>query len=464
MAVHFYNTLTRRQEHFKPIVEGEVRMYTCGPTVYDYPHVGNYRAYLFEDLVRRYLKYCGFRVTQVMNLTDVDDKTIRGSRAAGLPLSRFTQKYIDAFFDDLDTLNIERAEYYPAATGHVPEMIALISRLMEKRHAYRAGDGSVYFSIASCPDYGRLARLDIGGLRAGARVSQDEYEKENVADFALWKAWDEEDGDVWWDSPWGRGRPGWHIECSAMSMKYLGESFDIHTGGIDNIFPHHVDEIAQSECATGKPYAHTWLHCAHLIVDGQKMAKSLGNFYTLRQVLDMGYSGREVRYELLGAHYRQSLNFTVKGLDSARAALQRIDNFMDRLQVSAGREPGALPDWAQSARERFQKALDDDLNFSGALASLFDLIHEGNRIMDQAPPAAETALALQALLAEFDTVFGFLRKPAETVDEEVRALVERRQEARSARRWQEADELREAIAAKGYRVEDTPQGPVIRRA
>jgi len=464
MGVHFYNTLTRQREPFTPITEGEVRMYTCGPTVYDFPHIGNFRAYLFEDLVRRYLQYAGFRVVQVMNLTDVDDKTIRGARAAGLPLTQFTRQYIDAFFEDLAALNVQPAEQYPAATEHVPEMIALIARLMEKGHAYRANDGSVYFSIASCPDYGRLARLDLAGLRAGARVAQDEYEKENVGDFALWKAWDEEDGEVAWEAPWGRGRPGWHIECSAMSMRYLGESFDIHTGGIDNIFPHHVDEIAQSECATGKPYAHTWLHCAHLVVDGQKMSKSLGNFHTLRQILDRGYSGREVRYELLSAHYRQSLNFTFQGLDSARAALQRVDAFMDRVQAQGAGAPGELPDWALAARKRFEVALDDDLNFSGALAALFDLIHEGNRVMDQAPLAAGTAAALQALLGDFDRVFGFLQKPEEAIDADVQALAEQRQEARKARKWAEADALRDAIAAKGYRVEDTPQGPVIRRA
>ncbi|HPG00875.1 MAG TPA: cysteine--tRNA ligase, partial [Kiritimatiellia bacterium] len=283
MALRFYNTLTRQIDDFQSLEDGNVRMYTCGPTVYNFAHIGNFRAYVFEDLLRRYLKYSGYQVTQVMNLTDVDDKTIKGALQQGTSLKDYTKTYVDAFFEDLRLLEVEPAEYYPAATDHIPDMIALIHRLFEKGVAYQSDDGSIYFSISKYKDYGKLAHLDMSGLRAGARVAQDEYEKENLADFALWKAWDEKDGDVFWESPWGRGRPGWHIECSAMSMRYLGESFDIHTGGVDNVFPHHEDEIAQSEAATGKQFARYWLHCAHLIVDGKKMSKSLGNFYTQRE-------------------------------------------------------------------------------------------------------------------------------------------------------------------------------------
>jgi cysteinyl-tRNA synthetase len=462
MSLKFHNTLGRSLQDFSPLEADHVRMYTCGPTVYNYAHIGNYRAYIFEDLLRRYLKYCGYRVTQVMNLTDVDDKTIKGSRAEGVSLDDFTAKYKQAFFEDIDTLNIERAEHYPAATGHVAEMIALIEALFEKGCAYQSPDGSVYFKIAACPDYGRLAQLDLAGLRAGERVAQDEYDKENAADFALWKAWDEEDGDVVWDSPWGRGRPGWHIECSAMSMKYLGESFDIHTGGIDNIFPHHVDEIAQSECATGQPYAHTWLHCAHLIVDGKKMSKSLGNFHTLREILAKGYSGRELRYELLATHYRQTLNFSFAGLDAARAALERIDAFRERIAGLAGDSAGALPSWASETEHDFAAALDDDLNISGALAALFDLIHAGNRECDADTLESGAAAAVLGLLERLDSVFGFIAAPAEQLDPELERMAQEREAARRDKNWAEADRLRDELLARGYRVEDTPQGPRLK--
>ena len=322
---HLHNTLTRSLDPFEPLVPGTARLYTCGPTVYNFAHIGNFRAYVFEDLLRRWLACKGFKVTQVMNLTDVDDKTIRDSRAAGLPLRDFTARYKQAFFDDIKTLGIQPAERYPAATDHIPEMIDLIQRLFDRGIAYQAPDKSVYFSIDKWPSYGKLARLDRSGMRSGVRISNDEYEKENVADFALWKAWDERDGDVSWPSPWGPGRPGWHIECSAMSMKYLGPSFDLHTGGVDNIFPHHEDEIAQAEAATGQPFATYWMHCAHLMVEGKKMSKSAGNFYTLRDILSRGYTGREVRYLLLSTHYRAALNFTFAGLDAARTALRRLD-------------------------------------------------------------------------------------------------------------------------------------------
>ena len=436
-------------------------MYTCGPTVYDYAHIGNFRAYVFEDILRRYLQFCGFRVKQVMNLTDVDDKTIQGARLAGISLNEYTRPYKNSFFSDLSTLNIQTAEYYPAATDHIPEMIALIAGLIGKGCAYPAPDGSVYFSISKFPRYGRLAHLDREGLRPGARVGQDEYEKENAADFALWKAWQENDGDVGWDSPWGKGRPGWHIECSAMSMKYLGESFDLHTGGIDNIFPHHEDEIAQSEAATGRQFVKYWMHCAHLVIDGRKMSKSLGNFYTLRDLIQKGFSGREIRYGLLSAHYRQTLNFTMSALDAARSSLRRLDEFAERLQTFAGSTNatnGGIPDWVEGALKKFRAAMDEDLNVPVALSAIFDLVHEGNRKMDIAPIPAEEALGALKALAGMDCVLGVLKHDEIKPESVVNELAQQRQNARKAKNWAEADRLRKEIEAKGWIVQDAADG------
>lgn len=461
MAFKIYNTLSRRLEEFEPLERPLARLYTCGPTVYDYAHIGNFRAYIFEDLLRRYLQFSGFKVIQVMNLTDVDDKTINGARAAGVALGAFTRPFKDAFFEDLKTLNIETAEHYPAATDHIPEMIALIRTLCDRGFAYRSDDGSVYFSIARFPEYGRLAHLDLAGLQPGARVAQDEYQKENAADFALWKAWQADDGDVAWDSPWGRGRPGWHIECSAMSMKFLGPGFDLHTGGIDNIFPHHEDEIAQSEAATGRQFVKYWMHCAHLVVDGKKMSKSLGNFFTLRDILQRGYSGREIRYILIATHYRQSLNFTFEALDAARHALLRLDEFRERLETtarSAGAPTGSAPEWIAAACRRFQAALDDDLNISLALAALFDLTHAGNRLMDAgALPPADAAAALRAL-TDLDRILGCLRSAKTGPDAGVTAMAEARLQARRDRNWGEADRLRREIEGRGWMLQDTPDG------
>ena len=336
MQLKFYDSMSRRVVPFEPLVPGKAGLYTCGPTVYNYAHIGNFRAYVFEDVLHRALEYAGYGLTHVMNLTDVDDKTIRDSRKAGVPLREYTQKYKDAFFEDLRTLSVEPASVYPAATDHVKEMIALIQRLFDAGVAYQAPDKCVYFSVAKFPGYGKLAHLDRSGMRSGVRISNDEYAKDDVGDFALWKAWDENDGDVKWDSPWGPGRPGWHIECSAMSMKYLGESFDLHTGGIDNLFPHHENEIAQAEAATGKPFVRQWLHCAHLRVDGEKMSKSLGNFYTLRDLLAKGWTGREIRCVLVAGHYRQPLNFAFDALAAARTALVSTNS------VTQGEAPAAL--------------------------------------------------------------------------------------------------------------------------
>lgn len=502
--MRIYNTLSRGLEEFVPLDGKNVRMYTCGPTVYDFAHIGNFRAYIFEDLLRRYLKFSGFQVTQVMNLTDVDDKTIKGALRKKVSLDAYTKTYKDAFFADLKALDVERAEVYPAATAHIPEMITLIQRLIDNGCAYKSDDGSIYFDISKFKGYGKLAHIEAGGLRAGARVAQDEYDKENASDFALWKAWDESDGSVAWDSPWGRGRPGWHVECSAMSMKYLGESFDLHTGGLDNMFPHHENEIAQSEAATGKPFVKYWMHCGYLVVNGKKMSKSLGNFYTLRDILEKGYSGREMRYVLLSAHYRQPLNFTFETLDGARSALARIDEFIERLkekaggledgsspQLPGGRDAGrpcgggapghspgirhdaaetlpggsgSAPGWAEEGKAKFVTALDEDMATPDALGALFDMIHEGNRALDTGEASPESARAVLAILDDLDRVLGFMKKVDHKPDAGLLKLVEEREKARKAKDWKASDKLRDEIERLGWIVKDTPQGPKVRRA
>jgi len=469
MTMQVYNSLSRSKEELRTIEPGHVKLYTCGPTVYNFAHIGNFRAYTFEDVLRRALLFNGFRVTQVMNLTDVDDKTIRGSLAAGVPLKSFTQPYIQAFFDDLKTLNIQPAEHYPAATDHIAEMIALVAKLFERGLAYTSEDGSVYFSVGKLPGYGKLAHLDRENLRAGARVAQDEYEKESYGDFALWKGWDASDGEVVWESPWGRGRPGWHLECSAMSMRYLGETFDLHTGGIDNLFPHHENEIAQAEGATGKPFVTYWMHCAHLRVNGEKMSKSLGNFFTLRDLVDKGWSGREIRTVLINGHYRQALNFTFDALDAARAALARVDECVDALgERAAGAAPAVdVPAWAAEARDAFAAAVNDDLNMPEAFAALFALVRGSNSALRAGALAATDAAALLALADRMDSVLGVIRfgraDRAEAVPAAVTALAEARAAARAAKDWAESDRLRDELATKGWEVRDSKEGQKLKK-
>ena len=465
MAFHIYNTMSRKKEKLEALDGKKIRMYTCGPTVYNYAHIGNFRAYMFEDLLRRYIQFSGYEVEQVQNLTDVDDKTIRHSIEQGKSLKEFTAIYIKAFFDDLKTLNIEPAEHYPAATDYIPQMIDMIQGLVDKEYAYQSDDGSVYYRIDKFERYGCLARLDREGMRSGSRVSQDEYEKDNVGDFALWKAHVESDGDVYWESPWGKGRPGWHIECSAMSTSILGESFDLHTGGVDNIFPHHEDEIAQSEALSGKTYSTYWMHCGYLIVDGRKMSKSLGNFYTMRDLLDKGYSGREIRYELLATHYRQALNFTFASLEANRAALRRIDEFYFSLKEIVGSEiePGVLPDWAEKAKLNFIKEMDDDMNISGAFGAIFDLVHEGNIALSGGRVSPQMALSLLNLWSDLDRVLGLLIPMDSSVPEKVVQLADLRQSARNNKDWSESDRLRDEIAALGWQVKDGSDGYKIRK-
>ncbi len=465
----FFNTYTRSEEEFHPISGNEVKMYTCGPTVYNYAHIGNFRAYIFEDILRRTLKYCGYDVVQVMNLTDVDDKTIRDSRAAGIALDIYTKKYKDSFFQDLETLRIEKAEHYPEATRHVPGMIEIIKVLLEKGYAYIGEDKSIYYSVAKFADYGKLARIDMENQRAGVRVKTDEYGKDAVADFALWKAWDENDGDVVWDSPWGRGRPGWHIECSAMSMKYLGKTFDIHTGGIDNMFPHHEDEIAQSEAANGCRFVNYWLHCEYLIVNGQKMSKSLGNFFTLRDLIAKGYSAREIRWVLLGTHYRNKLNFTLDACVQAKNMLQKFSDFFVRLHSvrnssAAGDSAGEM---VAKAKTAFTSALASDLNISEALAAVFALEHEANKLMETGKMGASGAEAVLGQFKDFDRIFAvFDVDSADTgsVPAEITALLEERTSAKKNKNYARSDEIRKQLQSMGWVIEDTPAGPRVKQA
>ena len=457
MPLVLRNSFTRRKEEFKPIVDGEVRMYTCGPTVYDYAHIGNFRAYVFEDLLRRYLKFKGYKVTQVMNLTDIDDKTIRDSQAAGISLKEHTARYIEAFFKDLDALRIERAEYYPAATEHIPEMVMLIKKLIDNGLAYQA-EGSWYFKIDAFPDYGKLANIDKSGMKAGSRVATDEYEKESVSDFALWKAWDESDGDVFWETELGKGRPGWHIECSAMSSKYLGNHFDIHTGGIDNMFPHHENEIAQSEGANKEKFVNYWMHCEFLILEGRKMSKSLGNFYTLRDLLDKGHSSLAVRYQLLATHYRQQLNFTLDGLEQAAKALDRYNDFVTNLSdYPGGESSGEAQGVIDKMLAEFEARMDEDLNISGALGAVFDFVREINRLRaGDKLSADERDQALEAV-RRIDGVLDFQQKK-EALDSDIEALIEQRTEARKNKDFATSDKIRDDLLAMGIVLEDTPQG------
>ena len=459
--IRLFNTYSRALEEFAPMHAPEVSMYTCGPTVYSHAHIGNFRAYVFEDLLQRHLESRDFRVHRVMNLTDVDDKTIRGARAANVSLDEFTVPFKRAFFEDLETLRINRADEFPAATNphHIARMIAMISQLMARDLAYQAEDKSIYFRIKNFPDYGKLAHLNLDELRPSGRVRSDEYEKENIGDFALWKAWDEEDGEVSWDAPWGRGRPGWHIECSAMATALLGDQIDIHCGGEDNIFPHHEAEIAQTEGVTGKQFVRYWLHCAHLLVDNQKMSKSLGNFFTLRDLMTRGYSGREVRYTLLRVHYRVPLNFTFEGMADARQALLRMDEWRQRLGEIADEKAAS----AIQPNDSFQRALDDDLNISGALGYLFESIRETNRAMDAGELGRDDARAWLNWWDEINRVLALDEAKAETLPPEIAQLIEQRAQARLAKDFRKSDELREQLSALGYEVRDTKEGQKITR-
>jgi cysteinyl-tRNA synthetase len=463
MSLRFFNTMTRKLEEFESIEPGVVRMYTCGPTVYAPAHIGNYRAYTFEDILRRYLIYKGFKVTQVMNLTDIDDKTIRDSNAAGITLEEHTEKYKDMFFRDIDRLNIQRAEHYPAATGHIDIMAEMVQKLLDRGHAYRSGD-SVYFKISTFPKYGALSHMQLDKLKAGARIDSDEYEKETASDFALWKGWTESDGAVYWDTLLGRGRPGWHIECSAMSMKYLGEHFDIHTGGVDNIFPHHENEIAQSEGATGKKFVNYWLHNAHLIVEGQKMAKSEGNYYTVQDLVEKGHNPLAIRYVLMATHYRQQLNFTMDGLEAAKAAITRLRDFQSNVEgATEGEDNPDVSSAVDRAVKGFEAGLDDDLNISPSLAAVFDFVREINAVVAEKGLSPFDKNAILDTLRRFDIVLGVVFTDEEEVDQEIEDLIKQRTEAKEKRDFATADKIRADLLERGIILEDTPAGTKWKR-
>lgn len=463
-----YNSMTRKVEELKPLAPPRVSIYVCGPTIYNYGHIGNFRTYVAVDLLRRALKHFGYQVDHVMQFTDVDDKTIRGAREKNLPLKEFTAIYRQAFLEDAKTLNIElpKPERMPNATDHIPAMIALIQKLIDKKSAYVSDDGSVYFRIASFPKYGCLCHLDLQNLISGARVNQDEYEKEGVGDFVLWKKWVPADGDVGWDSPWGKGRPGWHIECSALSMEHLGSQIDIHGGGTDLRFPHHENEIAQSEAATGLTFVRHWFHVEHLLVDGQKMSKSLGNMYTVRDVLERGYTGRELRYALLsGANYGKNLNFTWQGMDDAKTALQRIDEWRRLVRAEMegeGSDPRVKNDppyyrVANDSINDFNAALTSDLNINKALGFLFEFISTTNAGMHGKAYTLPEIKAIEGVWEKLDTILG-LGDATIAIPDEVRALADQRAAARKAKDFSKSDELRKAIEALGWKVKDTAKG------
>ena len=471
--IQLHNTLSGKVEPFIPQNPGEVRMYTCGPTVYDYAHIGNYRTFVFQDILRRFLKLRDYQLNHVMNLTDVDDRIIANAVAAGKNIRDYTEKFVQAFFQDCKTLSIEAPEHWIRATDHIDDMVQLIQRLQEKTFTYPS-EGSLYYRISKFPAYGKLSKIDLTGIQAGARVDNDRYEKESARDFALWKA--PKPGEHFWETAIGPGRPGWHIECSAMAMKYLGETLDIHTGGIDLAFPHHENEIAQSEAATGKPFARYWLHAEHLLVEGEKMSKSLGNFFTLRDLFAKGYKPSTLRLCLASVPYRRQQNFTFNGLDQATSAVERLRNFAGRLKQGkfpAGKQDGMAARIAKAVEE-FDAGLSDDLNTARALAALFDLVREANIAMDKGEfRQGDVAETLQ-FLAMFDKVFavledndaqklqalGFGSAQAALSDAAIEKLIADRTAAKKKRDFAAADRIRKELSDHGIILEDAKDGSV----
>jgi len=460
MALRFYNTLSQRVEEFQPSSGNTVRLYTCGPTVYSFAHIGNFRTFTFVDILRRWLRASGYRLDHVMNITDVDDKIIRNAAAQKKSLSEYTAEYTQAFLDDCATLRLEVAEHLVKATDHIGDMARAIARLTEGRHTY-SSDGSIYFRIATFPGYGKLSHNDFSGNLAGARVDVDEYEKADARDFAQWKA--PKDGETSWVTEIGAGRPGWHIECSVMAIKYLGETLDIHAGGVDLIFPHHENEIAQSESLTGKPFSRFWLHAEFLMVEGQKMAKSLGNYFTLRDLTARGYNPEAIRYLLASVPYRKSLNFTFDGLQAAQMAIERLRRF--KLRLDTDKFPEGANDRAaartEAARQAFVASLDDDLNTAESLAAVFEYARDANSAMDAGQFGAENRAAALRLFAQFDAVFDVLRPSSSAgavSDSDIEALIAEREAARKARQFARADQIRDQLLAQGIILEDTKSG------
>ena len=471
--IQLHNTLSGKTENFVSQKAGEVRMYTCGPTVYDYAHIGNYRTFVFQDILRRFLKLRGFKLNHVMNLTDVDDRIIANAAAAGKSIRDYTEKFVQTFFEDCKTLSIEAPEHWIRATDHIDDMVKLIQRLQHKTFTYPS-EGSIYYRIAKFPEYGKLSHIDLTGIQAGARVDNDRYDKESARDFALWKA--PKKGEHFWETPIGPGRPGWHIECSAMAMKYLGDTLDIHTGGIDLAFPHHENEIAQSEAATGKPFARYWLHAEHLLVEGEKMSKSLGNFFTLRDLFGKGYKPSALRFALASVPYRKQLNFTFDGLQQATSSVERLRNFADRLKQGkfpAGKQKGMAERIAKAAEE-FDAGLSEDLNTARALAAVFDLVREANIAMDKGEFRQDDVSTVQEFLEAFDRVFALMEdNDSEKLralgyggpesgpdDAEIDRLVAERNAAKKKRDFAAADRIRKELADRGIIIEDAKDGSV----
>jgi cysteinyl-tRNA synthetase len=463
MTLELRDTLSGEQRPLVPLEPGHVRIYSCGPTVYGPTHIGNFRSFLFADVLVRYLRYRGLRVTWVMNITDIDDKIIKGAAAADTSIGELAERWVERFLRDAAALRMTPPDVLPRATEHIEPIVALIQTLLESEHAYRTEDGSIFFRIGSWPAYGRLARLDPDQLRVGERVESDEYGKDDVRDFALWKG--SKPGEPSWSTAIGEGRPGWHIECSAMSMQHLGPSFDIHTGGVDLIFPHHEDEIAQSEAATGQRFVGTWLHCAHLRLGGAKMAKSSGNISRVVDLLEAGISPRAIRYALISAHYRQGLEYGDASLSAAAAAIERLDAVLAALERYAEARPddSTLADLLDGTRGRFEAALDDDLNVSAALASLFDLVRETNRRIAERKLSTDDALRIARFLRQLDVVLAILPDAIDDLAPEAVVLLDARAAARAARDWVASDRLRDELAAMGVAVEDTVDGQRWRR-
>ena len=458
MTIRLQDTLSGAVRPLEPLEPGQVRIYSCGPTVYGPAHVGNFRSFLFADLLVRYLRYRGLRVTWVMNLTDIDDKIIRGAAAEGITTGELADRYAARFLVDADALGMTRPDILPRATDHIAEIVELVGTLLEKGHAYRTDDGSIFFRIASWPAYGRLARLDPDAMRVGERVEADEYGKDDVRDFALWKG--PKPGEPSWDTAIGSGRPGWHIECSAMSMAHLGPSFDIHTGGVDLVFPHHEDELAQSEAATGKPFVRTWLHCAHLRMGGEKMAKSTGNIARVADLIAAGVSPRALRYALTSVHYRAPLNWSDDSLPAAAAAVERVDALLTALasyREDRAEDPG-LPAALDGIRAAFESGLDDDLNVSAALAALFEGVRELNRRLDARALSTADAERATAFVRELDSVLGIAAPAADALDPDLQTMLDERAAARAARDWAASDRLRDELLSRGVAVEDTRDG------
>ena len=462
MNIKFYNTINRRKEDFNSIVDKEVKLYTCGPTVYDFAHIGNFRAYLFEDILRRTLEYFDYKVLHVMNITDIDDKTIKKSIEENKSLKDFTSFYTNAFFEDVKSLNILPAHHYPKATEFIPEMIEMIQKLETKGYTYNSSDSSVFFRISKFKEYGKLANLNPEDMISGQRVEDDEYDKVEGRDFALWKGYKAEDGDVFWDSPWGKGRPGWHIECSAMSTHYLGNDFDIHCGGVDNIFPHHENEIAQSRCSADSRFSNYWIHNEHLSVEGEKMSKSLGNFYTIRDLLNKGYKPEAIRYALISSHYRQKLNFTFNRLDDAQKSINKIKELLRRLKSikkENSNDDETYKTFTATFLNDFNVCISDDLNISGSLGSFFIWINVLFKIIDQNKLSYSQSKDAIANIKKIDKILGVLGFD-DNLDNDIMEMIKEREKARKNKDWDKSDQLRDALLDRGIIVEDTPSGTV----